>query len=364
MDGARVAVTGNRKGAELAASFARRGAQVLHGATLSGDEAAPEDELLADTRAVVDAKPHWFVATTGVGMRMWSDVADRNGLGDDLRGVASLARCAARGAKARGGLRGLGVDADWVSPNNTDADVMSWLSHRLLPGDTVVVQLHGGVSTAYEPLTAAGFDLLTVLPYRWGLPADPEPARDIVRAAVAAELDVVAFTSAGAVQNLFTLARGIGLADRLAAALAGDVAVASVGPVTAEAVEQHGGVNTVVPRRWRQADLVRCVEEWWTRRHVVPDDLGLRLQPHCSSVAFDDVVVTLGTREYAVLAALSRRPGILVRTDELLAEVWGHEAPSSPTTVKHQIARLRRKLAASDVRITTVRGLGYRMEAA
>ena len=364
MQDARIAVTGNRKGAELAATLERRGAEVLLGPTLDGDVPAPAEDVLADTRAVLDVDPRWLVATTGVGMRVWTDVVERGGLGDELRGLASRIHCVARGQKAVGGLTGLGARPAWVSPNNTDRDVVSWLQARLLPGETIVVQLHGGSATAYDELRDQhGVDLLTVVPYRWELPADPEPARDVIRAAVAGELDVVMFTSAGAVANLFVLAEQMGpeVAAALRQALAGAVAVASVGPVTAEAVEVQGGINTIVPRRWRTADLVRGTEAWWQRRHEVATDLGLRLHPDRSCVELDEREVELGPREYAVLAALSRRPGVLVRTDELITEAWGHAAPDDTGTVKHQVARLRRKLDGSRVRIETVRGAGYRM---
>lgn len=366
MQGARVAVTGTRKGDELSAMLERRGAEVLRGPTLAGDVPAPVEDVLADTRAVLDAEPRWLVATTGVGMRMWTDIADADGLGGALRAMAGRVPCVARSPKAVGGLAGLGTVPAWVSPNNTDRDVVSWLRGRLLPGETIVVQLHGGSATVYDQLRDHGVDLLSVVPYRWELPADPEPARDVIRAALAGELDVIMFTSAGAVTNLFVLAQEMG-ADVTAAlrqALAGAVAVASVGPVTAEAVEVQGGVNTVVPRRWRTADLVRGTEAWWQRRHEVATDLGLRLRPDRSCVEFDGRQVELGTREYAVLAALSRRPGVLMRTDELITEAWGHEAPADASTVKHQVARLRRKLHGSGVRIETVRGAGYRMVAA
>lgn len=366
MQGARVAVTGNRKGAELAAMLERRGAEVLLGPTLDGDVPAPTEDVLADTRAVLDAEPRWLVATTGVGMRVWTDVANAGGLGDGLRALAGRIHCVARGQKAVSGLAGLGARPGWVSPNNTDRDVVSWLQARLLPGETIVVQLHGGSATAYDQLRDHGVDVLTVVPYRWELPADPEPARGVIRAAVAGELDVIMFTSAGAVANLFVLAQQMGaeVASALRQALAGAVAVASVGPVTAEAVEVQGGINTVVPRRWRTADLVHGTEAWWQRRHEVVTDLGLRLHPGRSCVEIADRQVELGPREYAVLAALARRPGVLMRTDELITEAWGHQAPGDASTVKHQVARLRRKLDGSGVRIETVRGAGYRMAVA
>lgn len=365
LQGARIGVTSNRRGAELAATLRRRGAEVVHGATLSGDRPAPDDEILADTRLVLAEEPRWLVATTGVGMRVWAEAAERGGLLDDLRDLAGRVRCVARGDKAVGGLAQLDAAAAWVSPSNTDRDVVSWLDQRVLPGDTVVVQLHGGPSTTYDALHDLGADLLTVVPYRWSLPEDPAPAQELVAALVEGALDVVTFTSAGAATNLTAIAATMG-EDVLAAVrreLAGGTAVASVGPVTAEAVELAGGVNTIVPRRWRTAELVRGIEAWWTRRDDVATDLGLRLSPDERLVRTAcGRQIELGEREYAVLASLSRRPGVLVRSEELLVEAWGHEAPDDSGVVKHQISRLRRKLDGVGVRIETVRGLGYRME--
>ena len=365
LEGARIGVTSNRRGVELAATLRRRGAEVIHGATLSGDRPAPDEEILADTRSVLAEQPRWLVATTGVGMRVWAEAAERGGLLGDLRELADGVRCVARGNKAVGGLQCLDADAAWVSPSNTDRDVVSWLEQRVLPGDTVAVQLHGGPSTTYEALHEVGADLLTVVPYRWTLPDDQGPARELVTALVDGQLDVVTFTSAGAASNLTEIAAAMG-DDALAGlrrALAGGVTVASVGPVTAEAVELAGGVNTIVPRRWRTAELVRGIEAWWARHEDVATDLGLRLAPDRQLVRTAcGREIELGDREYAVLASLSRRPGVLVRSEELLVEAWGHEAPDDSSVVKHQISRLRRKLDGSGVQIETVRGLGYRME--
>lgn len=364
--GARIGVTSHRRGEELAASLVRRGASVLHGPTLAGDRPVPDDELLADTSMVLDARPDWLVATTGVGMRLWAEAAERGGLAADLRAMAARSRTVARGAKAVGGLAVLGQRPVWTSPRNTDRDVASWLRGRVLEGETVAVQLHGGTPATYGDVLGDLVDLVTVVSYRWDLPEDDAAARALVRACVAGELDLVTFTSAGAVTNLFAIAAGMGeqVEAGLRWALAGEVAVAAVGPVTAEAVEVAGGVVQVVPRRWRTADLLRSLERWWAQEVAGGASRApLRLCPDELVVEVGDVRVALGEREYAVLASLSRRPGVLVRNTELLVEGWGHAAPLDAAAVKHPIARLRRKLGPAGLTITTVRGNGYRLEA-
>jgi two-component system OmpR family response regulator len=70
----------------------------------------------------------------------------------------------------------------------------------------------------------------------------------------------------------------------------------------------------------------------------------------------------LSARELAVLEVLLRRPGLLVTKDQLVDGIfqWGEEVTANAIEV--YISRLRKKLEDADVKITTVRGLGYRLE--
>src|SRR5258706_7786564 len=78
----------------------------------------------------------------------------------------------------------------------------------------------------------------------------------------------------------------------------------------------------------------------------------------------NDKRVDLSAREVALLGILMRRPGRLV-SKEFLADnlcEWGDEL--SPNAIEVYVHRLRKKLEGAGVRITTVRGLGYSLEAA
>jgi DNA-binding response OmpR family regulator len=69
--------------------------------------------------------------------------------------------------------------------------------------------------------------------------------------------------------------------------------------------------------------------------------------------------VSLRPKEFAVLAHLLARPGLVVSAEELLDHVWDEAANPFTTTVKTTLARLRAKLGEPPV-ITTVREGGYR----
>lgn len=265
LEGLRVGVTGARRAAQLAAALRRRGAVPVVGPLVTTDQPVDDAVIVAATDAVLAARPGWLAASTGVGMRLWGEVADRHGRGDPLREVLAAARRVARGAKAVGGLGSLGLSADHVTDDETDEAVARWLLANAASGDAVAVQLHGGDVAAFDVLAEHGLGVLPVRPYVAGRPPeDEERARDLIRRVADRDLDVVAFTSPGAARNLFALAADVGtdVADRVGEALGRDVAVAVIGPVTAEVFAEHGVPVAVAPGRHRQSDLVRAIEGW------------------------------------------------------------------------------------------------------
>jgi uroporphyrinogen-III synthase len=223
--GVRIGVTGARKGPELCAAIERRGGRALHGPTIEADQPAPDDELLPQLAELLATPPDWFVANTGIGVRLLADVADRHDRGSALRDVLAGATVVARGAKAVGGLRAIGADADEVSDAETDAAVAELLSDRVGAGDHLAVQYSGRTRNDYDDLCEQRGCTMTVLrPYRTGVPADPGPARRLVAAAVAGDLDVVVCTSAIATDHLFTIAERDDLAEDLRTVLRDGVA--------------------------------------------------------------------------------------------------------------------------------------------
>jgi len=71
--------------------------------------------------------------------------------------------------------------------------------------------------------------------------------------------------------------------------------------------------------------------------------------------------IELTRREFDLLETLLASPGRAFTRDQLLDEVWGSRFVSEKTIDVH-IVGLRRKLAGA-VRISTLRGVGYRLEA-
>jgi two-component system, OmpR family, response regulator TctD len=71
----------------------------------------------------------------------------------------------------------------------------------------------------------------------------------------------------------------------------------------------------------------------------------------------------LTRRELTLIEILAARPGRIFPKRELVDQLFGFEDEPSENAVEQYIARLRRKLAGSNVEIRTFRGLGYQMVA-
>lgn len=99
--------------------------------------------------------------------------------------------------------------------------------------------------------------------------------------------------------------------------------------------------------------------------------LGGERQQHCGSLVYDlgtrrftlgEELLTLTSREQAVLEALIARPGRVMSKEQLAAQVFGLDEEASSDAIEIYIHRLRKKLDGHAVAIVTFRGLGYLLE--
>jgi len=109
----------------------------------------------------------------------------------------------------------------------------------------------------------------------------------------------------------------------------------------------------------RRAELLRQTE----RAGEEPVQIGrLRIDPLDRRVEIDGAPVDLTVKEYELLLILARHPGRSFSRAYLLDRVWGGDYEAGDRAVDTHIVRLRRKLGEVGGQITTVWGVGYRME--
>jgi two-component system response regulator TctD len=91
---------------------------------------------------------------------------------------------------------------------------------------------------------------------------------------------------------------------------------------------------------------------------------GLEIDSAARRVRCQGLELELPNREYSLLEILVGRLGRVVSKDEIASRLFSFDEEVGLNAVEVYVGRLRRKLEASQLRITTVRSLGYRADVA
>ncbi len=91
---------------------------------------------------------------------------------------------------------------------------------------------------------------------------------------------------------------------------------------------------------------------------------GLRVDRPARRVMVEDREIALTTKEFDLFALLESERGSVVTRERLMGEVWDENWFGSTKTLDVTMGRLRQKLeeAGAQEEITTIRGVGFRLE--
>jgi DNA-binding response OmpR family regulator len=127
------------------------------------------------------------------------------------------------------------------------------------------------------------------------------------------------------------------------------------------------GMDDYVTKPFNPRELVSRVKAILRRTSGMPGsgrvlEIGnLRVDPQRHEVRVADALVSLRAKEFELLEAFCRQPGIVLTRDKLLEDVWGFAYPGETRTVDVHVKQLRDKLAGADAKIETVWGVGYKL---
>ncbi len=126
------------------------------------------------------------------------------------------------------------------------------------------------------------------------------------------------------------------------------------------------GADDYVSKPFSVLELLARVKANLRRANLyVTESAGFSVDKNTYKIYYhgDDLKLTM--KEYSLMKILIEKAGITVTREELFQRVWGDNFIGESRTLDMHMATLREKmkLAGSDDRIVTVRGIGYRFEA-
>ena len=82
------------------------------------------------------------------------------------------------------------------------------------------------------------------------------------------------------------------------------------------------------------------------------------------TITAEGISLDIPLKEFELLSALGAYPGKTMLRDRLIEEVWGYDFEGNERTLDVHINRLRERFPQEKYgfKITTIRGLGYRLE--
>lgn len=235
-----IAILENRAGEQLADLVRKYG-----GTPFSAPALAEIPDI--DPAFIKELITHWknsppdiFIFQTGVGVKALFVTTDALNITDQLLSTLSSAKIVVRGPKPTSALRARAVRIDYsaVEPYTT-AQILAELDAISINGKHIIVQRYGDTNIELQTaLEARGAYITEVATYRWSLPEDTKPLIDMMDALEAHLIDVVCFTSASQVYNLFVIAHSLGRTTALLSGLTHSL-VASIGPVCTAALSKY-----------------------------------------------------------------------------------------------------------------------------
>jgi uroporphyrinogen-III synthase len=264
--GLRVLSLESRRSKEIAQLIENNGGRPLVAPSTREVPEGPNPEELEFASRLLAGEFDVVILLTGVGTRHLAQAIESVCPREQLVAALSRTKVVARGPKPVAVLREFGVPIALSVPEpNTWQEILRALDENReqipLQGQRVAVQEYGvPIPELYSGLRQRGAEVFTIHVYKWELPEDIAPLREAIGALSQGEIDVAMFTSSVQITHLFQVAEGMKLRAEVVEGLKKAI-VASIGPVTSEALRRYGIVVDLEPSHPRMGLLVKEAAE-------------------------------------------------------------------------------------------------------
>ena len=255
-DGLRVLAFESRRAAEMSELIRRNGGNPFVAPSMREAPLESNDEAFAFAERLFLGEFDLVILLTGVGTRALNTVIDgRYGAGKFAEALGRVT-ILARGSKPLAALREIDLKPALVAPEpNTWREILDLVQPR--PERRIAIQEYGRPATELvEGLRKLGAEVTTVRVYQWALPEDPTVLRKAARLIATGQADVALFTTSVQIAHLLHVASWEGIEEQVRAGL-GRIVIASVGPTTTEALQEHGLTPDFEPSHPKMGFLVK-----------------------------------------------------------------------------------------------------------
>jgi uroporphyrinogen-III synthase len=257
--GLRIVSFESRRGQDLAKLVRRSGGEVLYAPAMREIPLADERGIVAFGARLFEGDCDALILLTGVGTTILVDALCTRWPRAVVLDRLSKTPLLCRGSKPLAVLRSLGLTPTVVAPEpHTPEQLLAvWDAKFPLAKKRVFLQEYGTINAELmRGLSVRGAEVTPVKVYRWALPEDTRDLRSALQSIARGKVDVAIFTSAHQVDNSLEYAGRLALADSVREAFQRATVVASIGPVTSDALRRHGVVPDLTPEQPKLAALV------------------------------------------------------------------------------------------------------------
>jgi uroporphyrinogen-III synthase len=263
----RVVSLESRQATAMARLLERHGCEPISAPSMREIPLEDQAEAFAFGERLMAGEVDVLLLLTGVGTRLLVEsLATRWPQADVVAAFGRTTLCC-RGPKPVAALKLLGLKPAVVAPEpNTWQELLDVVDRELSAlnwsGLRLWVQEYGrSTPQLTAALEARGAKVQTVSIYAWAMPLDTAPLAAGIRVLAERNADAVMFTSGKQVDHLLQLARELGCADALASSLREHVLCVSIGPVTTEALREHGIPIDLEPPHPKMGHMVQSVAQ-------------------------------------------------------------------------------------------------------
>lgn len=254
----------SRRSRELATLLQKSGLKPIEAPSMQEVPLADQAEALACAEVLLAGTYDLLILLTGVGFRKLLEVAETRHSPESILAALASRAIACRGPKPVAVLKERGLRPTLVAPEpNTYRELLTALdAWGSLQGKRIVMQEYGVRNTELaDALRARGADVQSVSIYAWALPDDVNPLRAAVDLLCTDGAEGVAFTSQQQLQHLLEIAAQMGRESAVIRSLVERCVVASIGPITTEALQAKGIAVDLEPAHPKMGHLVKLIKE-------------------------------------------------------------------------------------------------------